>query len=402
MTCGSVPGRRALLYANFGAEEKRDAKRAVPELLRLAALWRGLFPSDTDVELPGRTFPPGSMLPPGISISSSAGSGARIAPTSGRSVVLKYLADLDGLIPWYSDASASGRSVELVLGLGAARPEVVSKLHDKAFCARVASEVAPSAFTSHVHVFDPDVLGRSDVQDQIRAVLAAWPEALRRRFVLKPRFGTSGRGRVPGSGTQLDDAGLRALPRLAQRGGALLEPWVERVEDLSAQFWVTVGREIVFLGATRQVLGENGIYLGNRGVYEWREEGPPSIASGHPMETRFLTDCRQLMARVASAGFHGPCGIDGFTYRGQDGKEELRSLVEFNARFTAGTVALGWLERALGSRPSRAGARGEWWFSFAPRYAERLRGDHGVPVREDGWELVRLGSEHDAALLALR
>ena len=49
---------------------------------------------------------------------------------------------------------------------------------------------------------------------------------------------------------------------------------------------------------------------------------------------------------AAAAGYHGPCGVDAFAFRGPGGESTLRSVVELNARFTMGTVALGLLRRA--------------------------------------------------------
>jgi len=55
-------------------------------------------------------------------------------------------------------------------------------------------------------------------------------------------------------------------------------------------------------------------------------------------------------ARAAGDGYHGPCGIDAFAFRSpEDDSRTFRPLVEFNARFTAGTVALGHLARHVGT-----------------------------------------------------
>jgi hypothetical protein len=45
-------------------------------------------------------------------------------------------------------------------------------------------------------------------------------------------------------------------------------------------------------------------------------------------------------------GFWGPCGIDAFVYKDPENGELLRPLVELNARFTTGWIALGILQRA--------------------------------------------------------
>jgi len=53
-----------------------------------------------------------------------------------------------------------------------------------------------------------------------------------------------------------------------------------------------------------------------------------------------------IVARAAHAqGYHGPCGVDAFAFRGPDGPL-LRPAVELNARFTLGTIVTGLLRRA--------------------------------------------------------
>ena len=44
--------------------------------------------------------------------------------------------------------------------------------------------------------------------------------------------------------------------------------------------------------------------------------------------------------RLPEEGFAGPCGVDAFSFRGPDREPLFRPLVEWNGRFTMGTVAL--------------------------------------------------------------
>jgi hypothetical protein len=56
---------------------------------------------------------------------------------------------------------------------------------------------------------------------------------------------------------------------------------------------------------------------------------------------------------AAAAGYWGPCGVDAFAYRDpESGGESLRPVVELNARFTLGSVALGQARRALSAQPA--------------------------------------------------
>jgi hypothetical protein len=61
-----------------------------------------------------------------------------------------------------------------------------------------------------------------------------------------------------------------------------------------------------------------------------------------------LREAAVAVAQVAiAAGYHGPCGVDAFAFEAEPGRVELRPVVEFNARFTFGTVVIGLLRRAL-------------------------------------------------------
>ena len=84
----------------------------------------------------------------------------------------------------------------------------------------------------------PEELRASGAAARVADMLASWPSWARARFTLKPRIGTSGRGRVAGVHGLVSDAMQGAFERLASRGGAVLEPWLDRVADASAQLHV--------------------------------------------------------------------------------------------------------------------------------------------------------------------
>ncbi len=69
------------------------------------------------------------------------------------------------------------------------------------------------------------------------------------------------------------------------------------------------------------------------------------------------------------AGYVGPCGVDAFGFRGPDGEEELRPVVELNARFTLGLVTLGHAQRSF------AALRADGRLAGAARFALSLDGE---------------------------
>ena len=392
---------RTILYANFGAEERRDAKRASRELLRLASLWQGVFPQDAEVVLPPQAFPPNTRWERAVDRAPSDVGGP--SEQDATSLLVGRFSSARGLVRWLPDEWSADESVRLGVGDWGPDPRTVAKVHDKAFSVRSAAAIATTTWSALPTVLEPEDLRSPGV---VEGRVAEWPGRWRSRFVLKPRMGTSARGRVSGQDGRLEEAGRRGLPRLASRGGAILEPWFDRVDDLSAQYWIESGGHPELLGTTRQLLGENGIYLGNEGVFEIEETGRLHVRSGHGAESQLIHDSMRLVEFAAAAGFHGPCGVDAFTYTDDtDGEERevLRSIVELNARFTTGTIALGWLEKICREVVRRGESRsGRWRFLFAPELTRRLVGDRWMPRNEEGWLPFLIGPQSDPSVLALK
>jgi len=169
----------------------------------------------------------------------------------------------------------------------------------------------------------------------------------------------------------LDKPSLRnALPRLASRGGAILEPWLTRDRDFSVQFFVAQEGEITLVANFEQRMGKSGVYRGHLGDFDARAR----ITSGNRHEAALL-ESGMLLARAAhDEGFHGPCGVDAFSFHGPHGLE-FHSCVEFNARFTMGTLAAGLLRRALPGLDE----------DFRPRPGDPRSFYFGLDAPQGGW-----------------
>jgi hypothetical protein len=204
----------------------------------------------------------------------------------------------------------------------------------------------PTELAQAIAVLDP-ALGDADAAvAAVASALDSWPAGLRRRFTLKPRYGSSGRGRVAGVDGVADSPELRgAWPRLAARGGALLEPWCDRTEDLSASLFLAETGELILLGTTRQWLTPAGVYRGQRGTFDSKAR----VTSGSERDEPLREAAAAVARAAAEAGYFGPCGLDAFAYRTAGGGEAFRPVVEWNARFTMGIVAIGLLRRARAS-----------------------------------------------------
>lgn len=255
----------------------------------------------------------------------------------------EWLPDEPGALAWWGDASAAAA----LAGhhWHGPRPDVTAQVHDKAFALRHGP--TPAALRGLARVLEPGDLEDADAAlATIAATLDSWPSELRVRFCLKPRFGSSGRGRILGHGEQPDTPALRgALPRLARRGGAILEPWLERGIDLSVSFHIgnaSTGPPLELLGSLTSLCTATGVPRGHRGEVDQRGR----VHCGSPFDDALREAASELALAAFEAGYRGPCGIDAFSFRDRDGLEVLRPTVELNARFTMGIVALGCLRRA--------------------------------------------------------
>jgi hypothetical protein len=274
---------------------------------------------------------------------------------------------------WIATAEAAADAALEGRALAGAPPEVVRRVHDKAFAVRVAEEerLVPPVLRGCVAVLEPETLAAPDAADAVEAIVAAWPEWARARFTLKPRLGCAGRGRLAGEAGRLDRARTGAgLARLAERGGAILEPWLAREADLATQLHVDAGGAVTLLGSLEQVVSPAGVFLGHRGEIDTKGR----IYAGLSGEETAREAAALVAAAAAREGYAGPCGVDAFHFvdpvsggsgpsgasgasggSGASGESTststatsiLRPVVELNARFTAGTVTLGLARRML-------------------------------------------------------
>ena len=325
------------LFPNLGGEEgpqwRQQIDSEAPRTVR--NLWRLLFASPCfEIGQPHSLHWPEELGP---------------EPTE---PVFAGLENRGGFVPWLSTQEALEGSRQEDLAYCAAAPEIVERVHDKAFAHRLAIEQATLEpwLADCLAVLEPDDL--ADPERALRTIqdrLEKWPPFAPVRFTLKPRFGSSGRGRVAGRADDLDTSALRgSLKRLASRGGAILEPWLDRCGDFSAHWFLDPSGELRILGTLEQVVSPAGVCRGHRGRVDIRGR----VKSACDPDERLREASLSAAEAARDAGYTGPLGVDAFAYRSPQGthRESLRPIVEINARFTVGCVVLGLVRRVLRSR----------------------------------------------------
>lgn len=254
--------------------------------------------------------------------------------------------DEHAAVAWLNTEDAADAALAASKRLVGAAPEIVARVHDKAFAHEVAQQEAllPACLDGVVTVLSPDELRAADAITALELRLAAWPDWARTSFTLKPRWGSSGRGRVAGADGLADTPEIQgALERLARCGGAMLEPWLPRDEDLSVNFWLEPREGLRLVGSTDQLTDPSGLYRGARGSVDSR--GRISARSSFDEAAREMA--LPFATAAAAAGYEGPLGIDFFSFETPAGGTALRP-VEVNARYTVGCVAAGLVRRELG------------------------------------------------------
>ena len=177
------------------------------------------------------------------------------------------------------------------------------------------------------------------------------------QVVVKGAFGAAGQSQV-----RLDPAEPRAdqlaqVARLLEmQGEVVVEPWLDKLVDLSAQLEIGAPGPARLLGWTRFFTDTRGQYRGSlvSQPLSGLDQELRRFLCGEGRDQRrlwrfFETLAEFLAGRLAASGYTGPVGVDALVFR-QQGRLRLKPIVEINPRFTMGRVALGLARRVNASR----------------------------------------------------
>ena len=173
-------------------------------------------------------------------------------------------------------------------------------------------------------------------------------------LVIKAALGSAGRGmtRVL-SEDDLPLAGAWLARTLARQGAVVIEPWLERILDLSVQIAIAADGAVRVDGVTRFETDLRGQYLGTllgnplHGLDEDLRMAIIGPGRGWRMFEHLGEAARFVGSALYRLGHQGPAGMDALVYRDPVGVR-LKPIVEVNPRYTMGHLALR-LGRHMGS-----------------------------------------------------
>jgi len=240
--------------------------------------------------------------------------------------------------PWGWTASAVERFHRHGAQIFRPPPDSVRKVNSRRFCHRVAA--------------------RHDLGIAGSTICESAGEARRRirrgrsfPLVLKPEHGNAGIGLVlvPSA----DPAPEGGIGRLFSRNGAaaVVEPWVNRIADISTRLVLDVGGRTVSTAHHRALNNRAGVYFGNM-----FESGDPVLEK---WRSRLDAGAMAVSEELHAEGYFGPAGLDWIVYTDDSTGDEACALVDINARQPMSFVAYCLRERLP--------AAGHCSFHLAPR-----------------------------------
>jgi uncharacterized ferritin-like protein (DUF455 family) len=239
--------------------------------------------------------------------------------------------------------------------------EMVSKLgplFSKAWSISLMAKIATKAERADARLAPLDLYG---VECRTKdAVLFEIDRSHRRGFaaVLKAPLGASGRNMIR---CRSDEPLLAQYDKwidhsLARQGSLIVEPWLEKVCDLSALFQITASGESRLVGISRFLTTANGQYAGHMigNIFadlpaDLRRQFQPPSAADMQFKRLFQDIGTSVCRALYAEGYTGPAGIDALIYQtgepGQPISYRLKPIVEVNPRYTMGHVAMALSRR---------------------------------------------------------
>jgi len=214
--------------------------------------------------------------------------------------------------------------------------------------------------------------------------LLSWEKRNELPYVFKTPWSSSGRGLYPVNAEDfVKRSRIWVKSRLRQQGKLIIEPWLNKKQDLSFQFYIHSGGEIDYLGL-------NYFEAGDVGEFKREFIGMPEVLFNN-IEKFNLPEgwedetVKVLLDILNENGFHknycGPIGIDGMIFEDESGGIKVHPCIEINFRMNMGYVNLKLKDilhfDSVGEWTIRQFKPGEW-----ERFAVERMNRHPVDLAE--------------------
>ena len=168
------------------------------------------------------------------------------------------------------------------------------------------------------------------------------------KVVLKESIGVAGRNSIRLLEPDVLDKQKRWIANAVDSGReVVVEPWLERVMDFSAQLEMTPAG-LKLCGYTGLINDSKGQFQANWAEPKHHRSFPATVLSslgvtpraGNEIQLFFAELFASLERELRLVDFLGPLGIDCFVYRDVSGAMRLKPVVEINPRYTMGRLTV--------------------------------------------------------------
>jgi hypothetical protein len=169
--------------------------------------------------------------------------------------------------------------------------------------------------------------------------------------LLKAAYSNAGRGHcrlLDGEWTKSAQGWARRV--LKEHGAILVEPWLDRVIDFSAQYEVDAKGEIKHVGMTRVLNDDLGRFRGSLVLPKWAQGVDSELSAFLFRDSNanafYKYEVPELLKKLMEGcDYVGAIGVDSMVYRDSEGQYVFRPVVEVNVRHTMGRVAVELLKK---------------------------------------------------------
>jgi uncharacterized ferritin-like protein (DUF455 family) len=278
----------------------------------------------------------------------------------------------------------------------------MAKLYSKTWSANFLRKSVSSKLREHVWLCGETEVGVAvnSVEETLDAISKIRARG-HHKIVVKEAFGIAGSNAMRLFEPDILPTQLRWLEnKFAHKRELVVEPWLERALDFSAQLEMTT-HGLKLCGYTGLHCDARGQFVANFAESHHHKRIPAKIVSlfAEPKDisNRLLEFYAEVFAaleiELRKIDFTGPIGIDAFVYRAENGAVKLKPIVEINPRYTMGRVlvelmrqtfqnSFGWFRLV-----NAAQLRAEDFENF-PAYAQMLA--EKFPLQLDGETLPRI------------